>query len=86
MNEKCGVQYTYSTTSYYVRRLSPTWLEPSEKAWYVKKPLQGKSKTACEATYVCNNKNRKKMKICWTNRFKIMQYTCYDSEFDKYGG
>ena len=24
INERCGVQYTYSITSYYVRRLSPT--------------------------------------------------------------
>ena len=37
----------------------PTWIEPSEKAWYAKKALQDKSKTACEATYVHNEKNRK---------------------------
>lgn len=61
-----------ATTSYYVRRLSPPWIELSEKAWYAKKALQDKSKTACEANYVCNEKNREKMKICWTNRYKIM--------------
>ena len=60
MNERCGVQYTYSTTSYYVRRLSPPWIELSEKAWYAKKALQEKSETACEATYVCSKKKKNK--------------------------
>ena len=63
MNERCGVQYTYSTTSYYVRRLSAPWIELSKRFDMQKKALQDKSKTACEATCVCNKKkNRKNMK------------------------
>lgn len=57
MNERCVV---HIHASYYVTRLSPIWIEPSEKAWYVKKALHDKSKTACEATYVRNEKTGKK--------------------------